>query len=95
MLIEDDLYGASAPELLARLRDVPEDTPSVILVGHNPGARGPRPRPRARRRPELIARVHTKFPTGALATLTFPGPWKSLGWGAATLEAFVVPADLP
>ena len=93
--IEDELYGASAPDLLERLRAVPEDTPSVLLVGHNPALEdlvnglGPDGDP------GLLARVHEKFPTGALATLACPGPWKSLEWGAATLEAFVVPADLP
>ena len=94
VLIEDDLYGVSAPGLLERLRAVPEDIPSVMIVGHNPtledlvkglGSDGD---------PSLIARVHSKFPSGALATLSWPGPWKSLEWGAATLVAFVVPADL-
>lgn len=95
VLIEEELYGASASDLLDRLREVPEDTPSVLLVGHNPaledlvcglGRDGD---------PGLISRVHTKFPTAALATLAIPGPWKSIGSGPATLEAFVVPADLP
>jgi phosphohistidine phosphatase len=92
--IEDGLYGASAPDVLDRLREVPDEVLSVMVVGHNPcledlvkglGRDGD---------PNLIARVHNKFPTGALATLTFTGAWKGLGWGAATLEAFVVPADL-
>ena len=91
---EEDLYGSPAPLLLARLRLVPEETPSVLLVGHNPGledlvrglGRGGDP--------GLIARLHTKFPTGALATVAFDGPWTGLGSGPATLEAFVVPGDL-
>jgi phosphohistidine phosphatase len=92
--MEDGLYRAAAPAVLDRLREVPEETPSVLVVGHNPtledlvrglGRDGD---------PGLIARVQGKFPTGALATLTFPGPWKDLAWGAATLEAFVVPAEL-
>ena len=95
VLIEDDLYGASAPDILDRLRDVPEDTPSVLVVGHNPGLENLVSGLGRDGDPELIARVHAKFPTGAFATLTFPGPWKSLGSGPATLEAFVVPADLP
>ena len=93
--IEDELYGASAPELLDRLRAVPEDTPSVMLVGHNPALEDLVKGLGRDGDPGLIARVHTKFPTGALATLACPGPWKSLDWGAASLEAFVVPADLP
>jgi phosphohistidine phosphatase len=94
VLIEDELYGAAAPDLLDRLREVTEETPSVMLVGHNPGLEDLVKGLGRDGDPTLIARVHSKFPTGALATVTFTGPWKGLGWGAATLEAFVVPADL-
>ena len=92
--IEDVLYGAGAPDVLDRLREVPEEVPSVMVVGHNPGLEDLVTGLGREGDPNLIARVHHKFPTGALATLTFTGPWKSLGWGSATLEAFVVPADL-
>lgn len=93
--LEDDLYGADAPGLLARLRQVPGDVASVMVVGHNPGledlVRGLGREGDA----GLIARVRTKFPTAALATLTFDGPWSELGsGGSARLEGFVVPADL-
>jgi phosphohistidine phosphatase len=92
--IEDELYGASAPGLLDRLREVSDDTPSVLLVGHNPGLEDLVKGLGRDGDAELLARINAKFPTGALATLAFAGPWKSLEWGAATLEAFVVPADL-
>src|SRR5581483_9647815 len=85
VLVEDDLYGAPAPALLARLRLVPDDARSVLLVGHNPGLED---------LVQLLGRVRVKFPTAALATLAFGGPWKDLGPGNATLEAFVVPGDL-
>ena len=94
VLIEDELYGAEAPDLLDRLRGIAEEVPSVMLVGHNPGLENLVTGLGRDGEPSLIARVHSKFPTGAVATLTFSGPWKSLGWGGATLEAFVVPADL-
>jgi phosphohistidine phosphatase len=94
VLIEHELYGADAPDLLDRLREVPDDTPSVMLVGHNPGLEDLVKGLGREGDPNLIARMHSKFPTGALATLAFPGPWKGLGWGTATLEAFVVPAEL-
>ena len=95
VLIEDGLYGASAPDIVDRLREVPEDTPSVLVVGHNPGLEDLVCGLGREGDPGLIARVHAKFPTGAFATLTIPGPWKSLGSDPATLDAFVVPADLP
>ena len=88
--IEHELYGASADELLCRLRDVAEDVETMLLVGHNPaiqelavGLVGAET--------ELAAR---KFPTGALATLTFAGPWRELTWGDADLAAFVTPREL-
>jgi len=92
--LEDDLYGAPAPFLLARLRQVADDVAGVLLVGHNPGLEDLVRALGGHGDPRLISRVRTKFPTGALATLTFDGSWPTLGPGTARLEAFVVPADL-
>ena len=92
--IEDDLYGASAAGLLARLHEVDEADGTVLVVGHNPGLEDLAGRLAGGGDPALIARLRAKFPTGALATLSFSGPWKELGSAAATLESFVVPADL-
>jgi phosphohistidine phosphatase len=38
--------------------------------------------------------VQRKFPTGALATLTFDGPWSDLAPGSAELVDLVRPRDL-
>jgi phosphohistidine phosphatase len=88
--VEPGLYGASADQLLDRLRHVPEEVPSVMLVGHNPAIHelaidlaGPGT--------DLADR---KFPTGALATFSFAGAWAALEPGRATLEGFVVPREL-
>jgi phosphohistidine phosphatase len=94
VVVEDDLYGATAPMIVARLRQVPDGTPTVLVVGHNPGLEDLVRGLGREGDPDLIARVRTKYPTGALATLVFDGPWKDVGSAAATLEAFVVPADL-
>jgi len=90
---ERELYGASAAELLERLRTVPDELGSVLLVGHNPGieelALGiARPSPRRRD-------LETKFPTGALATLSVDSAsWQGLGFGGGDLVAFVRPREL-
>jgi phosphohistidine phosphatase len=94
VLVEEDLYGASAALVVARLRQVPDGTPSVLVVGHNPGLEDLVRGFGTEGDPDLIDRVRTKFPTGAFATLTFDGPWKGFGSGPARLEAFVVPGDL-
>jgi phosphohistidine phosphatase len=90
--IEDELYGASEAELLERLRRVPEEIESVMLIGHNPAiqelalglASGG----------DRLEDVERKFPTGALATLTLPGAWRQLSPGSAELVAFVKPKEL-
>jgi phosphohistidine phosphatase len=87
--IERELYGASADQLLERLRRVPDEVASVMLIGHNPAVQdlavslveGS----------ELAAR---KFPTGALATLSMTGPWRALELRHAELAAFVTPREL-
>ena len=85
-----ELYGATAAELVERVRRVPDDVDVVMLIGHEPAIRdvtvqliGPAS--------ELDDR---KFPTAALATLTFLGPWNALGPGRAQLAAFVTPREL-
>jgi phosphohistidine phosphatase len=90
--IEDELYAASAGELLDALHEVPDEVESVMLIGHNPGME--------RLALELAAgggeldRMREKFPTAALATLEFGGGWKDLAPGAAELVSFVKPKEL-
>jgi phosphohistidine phosphatase len=88
--IDDRLYGASADELLQRVSRVPDDVKAVMLVGHNPAIHD--------LALELLVDpgqlAVAKFPTGALATLTFRGSWRSLAPRRADLVAFVKPREL-
>ena len=91
--LEAALYAAWAETLLERLRAVPDERRSVMLIGHNPGledlALG-----LASTGPERD-RIAEKFPTAALATLTTPAAtWKELSPGGAVLTAYVVPRQL-
>jgi phosphohistidine phosphatase len=92
--IEDDLYAASGPRLLARLRRLDDEVPSVLVIGHNPGVQSLASMLSGAGDPELRGRVVTKFPTGGFAALAFSSSWADLTPGSATLEAFVVPRDL-
>jgi phosphohistidine phosphatase len=88
--VESALYGASPDELLDRLRRLPEDLDTVMLIGHNPSIH------------ELAAALTSrggglsqrKYPTGAVAVLTFTGPWSSLRPQRAELVSFIRPRDL-
>lgn len=92
VMFEEELYAASADELLARLLLVPDAVVSVLLIGHNPGlhqlalvlvSAG-----------EELGRLEAKFPTGALATLALAKTWSRLVPGDAMLAAYVVPRQL-
>jgi phosphohistidine phosphatase len=90
--VERELYGASASQLLERLRRVPDETQSVMLIGHNPAVQELALELAADG--DQLADVERKFPTCALATLSLPGTWSELEAGAAELVAFVRPKDL-
>ena len=87
---EHELYGATAAELLERLRRVPDEVGAVMLIGHEPATRDLAVG-LAGDGSELADR---KFPTAALATLTFTGPWSALAPGRADLIGFVTPREL-
>lgn len=87
------LYAASEPELLERLRALPDSAASVMLIGHNPGLQ----------QLALIltstgtarAKLEQRFPTGALATLAASSDsWSALRPGEAELIDYFVPRQL-
>jgi phosphohistidine phosphatase len=89
VVVADDLYGATAGELLDRLRRLDDGFSSVLVIGHNPGLQD-----------LAVALVGddrgiVAFPTGALAELSAPiAGWKDLDRGVATLDVLVTPKDL-
>ena len=103
ILVEDELYSAPMGELLRRLRKVPAPVPSVMLIGHNPAVHdlalslissGASGGPGEAGGADSLKRLKAKFPTGAMATLAVPGPWKDLGDEPADLREFVLPREL-
>jgi phosphohistidine phosphatase len=80
--IERDLYGASASELFARVRELPRSLESVLVIGHNPGMHD--------LALALTGEPVDKYPTGALATIELDD------WNAASgrMVAFVRPREL-
>jgi phosphohistidine phosphatase len=96
-LVERDLYLADGGGLIERLRQVADDVPSVMLIGHNPAvqvlvlllADGAAGADRSK-----LDDVRQKFPTGGLATLEFDCAWNELGPGRTRLTALVRPKEL-
>lgn len=89
------IYEAPATRILDAIRAVPDRVSTLLVVGHNPGLEelaalltGPDSEP------DALARMQEKFPTGALARLTFDGRWPGLARGTAMLQDFATPRDL-
>ncbi|MFF5858671.1 SixA phosphatase family protein [Streptomyces sp. NPDC012751] len=86
------LYAADVEELLAVVREVPADVRTLLLVGHNPGLQELVSALAADGLDDTLVRVRAKFPTAAVAVLTWHGPgWPALAPGAALLTSFTVP----
>lgn len=94
---ESELYEANGMRLLARLKELPDGLPSVMMIGHNPGLRSlalllAQARPGQRNWDRLAG----KMPSGALAILAAGvDRWEDLAVGRCSLEGFVRPKDLP
>ncbi len=94
-LIEPELYDASAQDVIDRLRRVPEDVESVMVIGHNPAVQMVVLRLTIDGTSVTdgsdLAAIQQKFPTGALATLAFDCAWGELAPGCAHLADYVRP----
>ena len=93
VVLDAELYGASADELLEHVRAVPDRVASLLMIGHNPGLHDLAVRLASAGAD--LPRLEAKFPTGALATLALPNAaWSELSHANAVLDAFVVPKQL-
>lgn len=83
------VYRADATKLLQELQRLDQDVDTALLIGHQPVLAEliinlAKPT-------DLTERIARKFPTSALAVLTYRGSWKSLGAGKAKLQRFEIP----
>jgi phosphohistidine phosphatase len=92
---EDGLYLASATDLMARLRSVSPRWPRVLMIGHNPGFHDLAVKLTGTGERKAIAALTAKFPTAALAVLTFEATsWAKTCPGSGRLVHFMTPALL-
>jgi len=93
IVLEKQIYMAEESDLLAVLKEIPDKTKSVLLVGHNPSIE------------MLFLSLQNKkmkylnrgklFPTATLAHLTLSKPWKNIKSASAKLEQIIYPKTLP
>ena len=95
VVYDDDLYHASAAQMLEIVRAIQPGANRVMLVGHNPEIQafaidlvgsGPK---------HLRDRLSEKYPTAGLTVINFAsGLWSSITVNSGTLNLFVGPKDL-
>ena len=91
----EDMYGASPERLLAIAASAGGDSQRLLMVGHDPTMH--RLADRLARREVSNERKHLerKFPTAALAVISFEiDSWDELSRVTGVLERFVRPRDL-
>jgi len=92
---EPRIYLASDRTLLDLVRAAPDDSSSLLLLGHNPGLHRLALRLAGSGEPELCARLGEKYPTATLAMLDLDiARWRDAGPGCGTLTMFLRPQDL-
>ena len=100
VMVEHRLYGASWDDLVERLRALPPEVGSVLLVGHNPALQMLVLRLAAGEKEgraqgaEGLEEIKRKLPTGALVTLEVKTAWSELERSSAELVDYVRPKTL-
>ena len=87
LLFDHRLYHASPDMLIDVVRELPDDCPSVALVGHNPGS--------TEFANAIVGRtVVDDLPTFGMVLVTLPNRWRDAQFGAATFVALQTPKSL-
>ncbi|MEV8531444.1 histidine phosphatase family protein [Streptomyces sp. NPDC051211] len=85
------IYAADCRDLLDVVREVPAEVGTLLLVGHNPGLEDLVLLLAGEALGDALQEVRTKFPTSAIAVLTWTGTWSDLAPGTTLLTDMAVP----
>jgi phosphohistidine phosphatase len=96
LLVEDALYDfGNGGRILDTVRAKADTAQSVMVVGHNPSIERLAQRLIGKGDVKLRKRLAEKYPTGALAVISFDtGDWDNIEDGKGTLAFFARPRDL-
>ncbi|MFF6996531.1 SixA phosphatase family protein [Streptomyces sp. NPDC008313] len=86
------LYAVGVPALLGAVRETPPHVGTLLLVGHNPGLENLVLELAGDGVGHTLDDVRAKFPTSAIAVLSWHGhSWEALAPGGTLLTAVIVP----
>ena len=96
LLLEDALYDfGNGGRILDTVRARVDTAKSVMVVGHNPSIERLAQRLIGKGDAKLRKRLDNKYPTGALAVISFDADdWDDIEDGKGTLDFFARPRDL-
>lgn len=93
--LRPELYEADADTLVDIVRRTPAPISSLLLVGHNPAMEGAADRLAGDGDQAALQTMRAKYPTAALAEVTFDlNDWRDIEEGSGRLARFVRPKDL-
>ena len=95
VVVDTELYGASAATWMERCRELDDGAGGALLVGHNPGLEDLIIEVTGAGEAPALDQLASKVPTGALACCSFEGSWSELGAGSCYLDALLIPKRLP
>ena len=82
VLFDDRVYGAPPDDLLAVIRDLPDDAGTALLIGHNPGVAD---------LVDLLSGEGREMRTSSIAVLAWNGGWADADADVAELRDHVTP----
>ncbi|NUK55354.1 histidine phosphatase family protein [Streptomyces lunaelactis] len=91
---ERRVYAADEQQLIDAVHEVPVEMETLLLIGHNPGLQDLILLLAGETLGDALQRTRTKFPTSAVAVLTWRGTWSALAPGTALLTDLAVPRGL-
>ena len=92
---EPEMYLATEEQLLALVRELPQNVSAPLLVGHNPGVEGLIIELTHDDKHGFRTEVSRKYPTGALALIDLPAKsWADVQPGSGAIAELILPRDL-
>lgn len=92
---EDELYLAPSRRLLDRLQRIDPPARTVLMIGHNPSLHSLTLELTGKGKKADMAALAEKYPTTALAVLTFDcSSWSDIQSGTGQLQTFLTPRGL-
>ncbi len=95
-VVYDEILYLAAPEVvLARIAELADEEPHLLVVGHNPGLHALALELVGEGDRKTLALLAREFPTGALAVFSFEASsWKDVTSASGHLEHFTTPRRL-